>query len=496
MHPLLSDGPGLSTAPVHPVATASLPPWRRRLALLAVCLGTLAGPLDTTVNTAFPVISAAFALAPHAIQWVVIAFVLTQTSLTLVFGRLGDLFGHRRIFAIGLATCAVAHLAVGLAPDYPTLVAMRVLQGVGVGLVVSCGAALATLMYPPADRQRVLAVYVASTSLAMAVGPWLGGVLIAAFDWPAVFIFRSPLALLVWLALPWVLPAPAHGQAVTPAPAGAAGLPGAAGAKAALAFDWVGAVGLSAVLCAVVLSLAELARPAGRPAVGLAGLGAGLLGAVLWVRHALRTPHPVLRLAPFRSRLFSGVQLASVVLSLASFANLLLLPYVLTRGPQALPIGAAGLVLALYPSGAVIGSLLAGRLGARTSAIGLMVWGMGGAAIGLLATALLLVPAPQLLGGLPAATLGVGMLVCGVGQGLFQVGYMDTTISLLPAQERGVAGSLVSVTRLLGIALGAVGIAWFDAWGGSTALSFAVLGGGLALLALRWGWLWRRMAAG
>ncbi len=463
---------------MHPAAPASLPPWRRRLALLAVCLGTLAGPLDTTVNTAFPVISAAFALAPQAIQWVVIAFVLTQTSLTLVFGRLGDLFGHRRIFAIGLATCAVAHLAVGLAPDYPTLVAMRVLQGLGVGLVVSCGAALATLAYPPDQKQRVLALYLASTSLAMAVGPWLGGVLIAAFDWPAVFIFRSPLALLVWLALPWVLPAPP------------------ARPMAAPAFDWVGAVGLSAVLCAVVLGLAELARPAGQAVIGLAGLGAGLLGAVLWVRHAARTPHPVLRMAPFRSRLFTGVQLASVALSLATFANLLLLPYVLMRGPQALPIGAAGLLLALYPCGAVVGSLVAGRLGVRSGAIALMVWGMGAAAIGLLLTALLLQPAPHLLAGLPPAALGVGMAVCGVGQGLFQVGYMDTTTSLLPAHERGVAGSLVSVTRLLGIALGAVGIGWFNAWGGSTALSFAVLGGALASLALRGWWLWRRMPAG
>ena len=471
-----------------------MPPWRRSLALLAVCLGTLVGPLDTTVNTAFPVISAAFALAPHAIQWVVIAFVLTQTSLTLVFGRLGDLVGHRRIFAIGLATCAVAHLAVGLAPDYPTLVALRVLQGLGVGLVVSCGAALATLAYPPDQKQRVLALYVASTSLAMAVGPWLGGVLIAAFDWPAVFIFRSPLALLVWLALPWVLPEPAGRPTV--APAGGAGPPGAAGATAAPAVDWVGAVGLSAVLCAVVLGLAELARPAGRAAVGLAGLGAGLLGAVLWVRHASRTAHPVLRMAPFRSRLFTGVQVASVVLSLATFANLLLLPYVLTRGPQALPIGAAGLLLALYPCGAVVGSLVAGRLGARMGVIQLMVWGMGGAAFGLLVTALLLAPGPQWLAGLPPAALGVGMVVCGFGQGVFQVGYMDTTTSLLPAHERGVAGSLVSVTRLLGIALGAVTIGWFDAWGGSTALSFAVLGGGLALLALRGWWLWRRMAAG
>ena len=141
-------------------------------------------------------------------------------------------------------------------------------------------------------------------------------------------------------------------------------------------------------------------------------------------------------------------------------------------------------------------ALLTVCLGARTGAIPLRVWGRGGAAIGLLMTALLLMAAPQLLADLPPAALGAGMLVCSVGQGLFPVGYMDTTTSLLPAHEQGVAGSLVSVTRLLGIALGAVGIGWFNGWAGSTALRFAVLGGASALLALRWGWSWRRMVAG
>ena len=105
---------------------------RIRLALAVICLGSLVAPLDTTVNTAFPVITGAFGLALRDIQWVVIPFVLAQTSLALVFGHLGDRIGHRRVFAAGMAACVLGHLAVALAPDFPLLVAGRVLQGMAV----------------------------------------------------------------------------------------------------------------------------------------------------------------------------------------------------------------------------------------------------------------------------------------------------------------------------------------------------------------------------
>lgn len=140
-----------------------------------------------------------------------------------------------------------------------------------------------------------------------------------------------------------------------------------------------------------------------------------------------------------------------MIVNFACFANLLLIPYVLTRGAGTW-IAAAGLVLSFYPAGSVLGGMLGVAAGrppglARPDGAGP---GAGGRAAAVTAGIL-----AQAMPGL----LGAGMLLCGLGQGLFQVGYMDTTATLLPAHERGVAGSLVNVTRGLGIVLGAAGIA-------------------------------------
>ena len=436
---------------------------RALLGFFIVCLGALVAPLDTTVNTAFPVITAAFSLPLRDIQWVVIPFVLAQSSFALVFGHLGDRLGHRQVFALGLGASVVAHAAVALAPDFPTLVGMRVLQGAAVGIAVSCAPALATLLFAPAEKARVLVWYSAAFSLAMAVGPWLGGLLIQAFGWPGVFWFRAPLALVALLLLP-LLP-----RVLAPlSPAG--------GAR----FDWVGALGLAAVLSCLTLALAELTAPRDARPFALPLLALGVAGAVLFVRHESRIAHPVLRMEPFRSLRFSGIQAASVVINLAGFGNLMLIPYVLTRDAGA-SIAAAGLLLSAYPGGSVLGSLLAGRLAGRMAhglpAALLMAIGLAGAAAGLLLTAAILFawPAPWLL--------GASMLASGIGHGLFQVGYMDATTSMLPIEERGVAGSLVSVTRLLGIVLGATGIGWLQGLTDSYGMSFAVLGGGLGVFA-------------
>src|SRR5690554_6901971 len=215
-----------------------MPSERRALLGLAiVCLGALLSPLDTTVNTAFPVITEAFSLPLADIQWVVIPYVLAQAIFAIVFGHLGDRFGHRRIFALGLLACALAHAAVALAPDYRVLVSMRVFQGAAVGMTVACAPALATLLFPPSGKALALARYAAVFSLAMALGPWIGGLLLGAFDWPSVFWFRVPIALVV-LALVPLLPS------FAPVPVAAVGRAGGAGRMPARehAFDWTGTV--------------------------------------------------------------------------------------------------------------------------------------------------------------------------------------------------------------------------------------------------------------
>src|SRR5580692_9489574 len=149
--------------------------------VLVVGLGTLVVPFDSSVNVAFPHIIRGFDLAIPSIQWVVIAYTLTYAALTLVFGRIGDMLGYRRIFQFGNVSGAVAFLLCAAAPSYGWLLVARVLQGVGAALALSCGPALATSLYPEDHRIRVLGMYTMMFGIGSALGTVLAGELVQHF---------------------------------------------------------------------------------------------------------------------------------------------------------------------------------------------------------------------------------------------------------------------------------------------------------------------------
>jgi MFS family permease len=168
--------------------------------------------LDSAVNIAFPAISAAFAVPVSAIQWIVIAYILTDACLILPAGRLADRVGHRRVFAAGLAITGTALLLCGTARSFGGLLAARALQGAGAALVFGSAPALVTLATPEALRQRALGWFNLAFGVGIVVGPLLGGVLAAAWSWRAVYLVRVPLAalalFLTWRLRPALGPAP------------------------------------------------------------------------------------------------------------------------------------------------------------------------------------------------------------------------------------------------------------------------------------------------
>lgn len=175
--------------------------------LFVVSLGASLATMDIAVNVAFPSITDAFALETRAIRWVVICYVLTYCMLMLAFGKLGDRIGHRQVFRAGLVVCALAFVLCAVAPDYPTLLAARVVQGVGTALVLSCAPALATLLFHESRRVNALSGYGTLTALSSVIAPLVGGASIAALGWAGVFWFRAPLAVLALMLLP-LLPHP------------------------------------------------------------------------------------------------------------------------------------------------------------------------------------------------------------------------------------------------------------------------------------------------
>ena len=394
--------------------------------VFVVGLGTMVVPFDSSVNVAFPHIARGFALEIPAIQWVVIAYTLTYAALTLVFGRVGDIVGHRRVFQIGNISGALGFLACAAAPSYEALLAARVLQGVGAALALSCGPALATSLYPEEQRARVLGLYTMMFGIGAALGPILAGALVEQFGWRAVFWFRAPVALLAF-ALTWTLPP---------------GIP-----RGRQSFDAPGAALLVLAVTGLLLTLNQLRDLDRAPWACLAAGAATALCAAAFIRRETATAQPILDLRFFRDRDFALVIAAQALLNLAGFAIMLLVPFYLDRiGGLSVPAG--GLVLASSPAGLMLAGPVGGWLARGVGPHRLALAGAVCAAVAQGAIGMAGDPAT-----LPM--LAASMLLQGLGLGLFQIACLDIATATIPREARGVAGSLVMMTRTVGVVTGA-----------------------------------------
>jgi len=392
-----------------------------RMGLLG--LGSLVVPLDSALNIAFPAITTHFGLALPDIQWLIICYVLTYGSLMLGIGRLGDIFGHARVFRAGLVVSAIACLLCAFAPSYGWLLACRVLQGVGAALVISCGPALVTAQVEEALRPRALGLYGLMFAAGSVLGPLLGGVLVAWFGWPAVFWFRTPICLLALLLL--------RGLPTPPMPARRE------------PFDAAGAALLALTIGSLLLALnqARYLGEGGLLAPGLMVLAAAATWGFIW--QSRRAARPVIALGVFRLPGFAALNAGMALAHMAGFAVLLFVPYYLA-GVAGLATGLGGLVLATSAMGSMAASLAGGwamgRMRAATLVrLGVMLTGLG---LGLMA----------FWGeATPLAGLLVALLLHGAGLGLLQVSHAEIVTGTLPRQDRGVAGSLAMMTRTLGV---------------------------------------------
>ncbi len=445
------------------------------LAVFAIGLGTAVVPLDSAVNIAFPNITRSFGIEIQQIQWVVIAYVLTHTSLMLFCGRAGDRFGRRLVFGVGLVWSTIAFTALALAPTFEWLLAARVAQGVGAALIGSCGPALITSLADEGRRARMLGLYMFMFGAGAALGPLVGGSLVDAFGWPAVYAMRVPLCVLA-LLLVWTLP----GKERQPA------------WQAGAVMNAKGAFLLVGVMAALLLTINRLQVAADQLLVPMTAGLALFFSLRVFLANERRTPAPILPLHLFRRRAFSGLILATALVAFSGFSVMLIVPYFLARLTD-LPWTVAGLVLACSPFGQMLASGLAGRL--------IEIWTARGAAI---AAALLTAAGLAGIGlwqaGPPLLAMAVPLFLAGAGMGLFQVASMDVVTGSMRPAERGVAGSLAQATRTVGVMTAAsllsLAFAYFS--GGRAASDASFLEGfgivfmGVAvpplLVAL---WLWR-----
>ncbi|MGW0803565.1 MFS transporter [Nonomuraea sp. NPDC002799] len=380
----------------------------------------LTGLGGSAINVALPEIAKHSGADATAASWILLGFQLTTTVLMVVFGRLADMFGRRRMYLLGLTTYTVAALLAGLAPNAWMIVAMRVLQAVGAAMLLTNSAALISDAFPRERLGEGMGVYVASFSIAGLIGPTLGGLLVESLGWRWVFWFNVPLGLicLAWGAI--VLRPP------QPSDARERGL------------DWQGNVLVLLTLGGLLLALSEFTRLGWQHPVILAGMAGFVIGLPLFIVRESRAAHPVVDMDLFRERQFAFGTLASFLNAVARMGMVFLvaLYYQAVRGEDPVAAGLKVLPLAIA---AMIASAASGFLQrvlhARTLA----------AAGAVTTTCGLLVMLAAMSTTTPYAAMAAGLVLIGLGSGVF---LPSNTTAILDGMPTGRIG-IVNAMRLM-----------------------------------------------
>lgn len=379
-HPCDSVAPG--RVPCTPCARRDRP-WVLAVAILGSSLAFIEG---SVVNLALPAIQTDLGIGSAALQWVVNAYLLVLGAFLLIGGAAGDRFGLRRMFVAGTALFGLGALAAGLAPSLASLVAFRVVQGLGAAILVPTSLALISRYFDRQERGRAIGTWAGASALTTALGPVLGGWLVDAAGWRAVFLLVAPMALLAILLALWRVPADAT--------------------RSRQPLDYPGAALLAATLA--LLTVAVL-QPGSRHAPAWLGL-ALVLGLALFLRER-RFHAPMLPLALFRVPAFAGANLMTLLLYAALSGILFFLPFNLiqVQGYSALAAGAAFLPMTLLLG---VGSTVAGDLIRRFPPRHVLTVGPAIAGLGFGALALPGTDTRYVTDWLPAiVAIGVGMTV-------------------------------------------------------------------------------------
>jgi len=414
-----------SPPPAVPLSAPEYPRWR---VFPPIALGVIMAALDASVvNIALPTLQRAFHAGLSTVEWVALAYSLTITGLLLAGGRWADARGRRGVYGTGLLLFTTASALCGLAPTVGVLIALRVLQGVGAALLSGNGSALLVQAFPLEQRGRALGAFGAMVGVGLALGPPLGGLVVARASWRWLFLVNLPLGLLAWNMLRKRVPP-------DPAPAAPA-LPRFGAAP----FAWAGA------LAALSLALTRGPESGWFDPLVLASAAAGAVLLALFATTQRAASEPLLPLDLVAGPLGAAVALTFLG-QLLSVSVGFHMPLVLEETGGLTP-ERSGAWLAVLPLAALVCAPLAGRLADRVGPRLLTTAGMLLTAVGLWLL--------SRLGAMPAGfRLAAGLALVGVGQGLFAVPNASALLSLVPSERLGLASGLQGTTRNLGIAAG------------------------------------------
>src|SRR4051794_32265130 len=404
---------------------------RRWIALFVVCLGQLMIILDTTiVNVALPSIQSDLHFSQSSLTWVVDGYLITFGSLLLLAGRLGDLFGRKRIFLMGVIAFTAASLLCGIAPSGTALVAARFLQGAAAALTSAVIIAIIAVEFPqPADRAKAMSLYTFVIAGGALMGLLLGGALTEAISWHWIFFVNLPIGAVTYLL-------------------GRSLIAENEGLSAGERIDWLGSVLITASSIALIYTLIKIPEWGwtGERTLALAGVSAALLAGFVTLESRITNPIMPLRVLGLRSLVTANLVRGFLVTGAYSTFFLGALYFEHVRGMSPVQIGLAFMAMSL--SLAAMSAGLAARLVERFGPKRTLVVGIAGPVLGLLLFSQVGQSTPYF----PAIFASFALL--GLGFGAANPPLMMIAMDDVPARDAGLASGTIQVSIQLSAAIG------------------------------------------
>jgi EmrB/QacA subfamily drug resistance transporter len=407
-----------------------------------VCIGAFMAALDASiVNVALPTMQDYFHVTQADASWVLIAYLLTLASLVTAFGRIADMVGRRVLYTFGFLVFIIGSAACGAAVSLPMLIASRVFQAAGAGMLQANSVAIITATVPAHTRGKAIGFQGSAQAIGLSIGPAVGGALIALIGWRAIFYVNVPVGII--------------GTTL-----GALLLPRDHGTAERQPFDWVAFLLFTPFLVSIMLAFSE-GPDWGWGSAAILGCFAAavVLGVAFWA-HERGYRFPMVDLSLFRVPTITVGNLTGLLSYSAMFGTLYLMPYFLKRA-VGMPESEVGLLLTPVPLAMTVLAPMAGGLADRYGSRLLTTGGMALTGAGCLLLALSIGPTAAI----PVLIVELGLV--GAGLGLFTPPNNSSVMGASPREKLGVSGGILNMARSLGMS-------WGTAFSGSVMVSFLV----------------------
>ncbi|VVB91984.1 Putative multidrug resistance protein MdtD [uncultured archaeon] len=396
-------------------------------AMLIVWIGIFMATLDgSIVNVALPTLTEYFKSDITTIEWVIMAYLVTITSLLLSLGRLSDMFGRKPIFAGGLALFTVGSGLCAISATEGQLIFYRIIQGIGAAMLMATGVAIITHAFPPRERGKAMGLIGTVVSIGSMAGPITGGFLIENVGWQSIFYINIPIGIFGTLMALRVL----HKDETNPGQT----------------FDVSGALTLFMSLILLLLALSQ-GQDSGWESgyiISLFILSAVLFMVFIYVETKAR--HPMMELRHFKNRPFAAANISSMISFVAMFNVILMMPFFLENELGYSP-EMVGIVFLAVPLVMSVISPVSGWLSDRANSYVLSSIGVGIASISILALSFL----SKSSGFIDVASR---LALLGLGLGLFQAPNNSIIMGSLPKEQIGIAAGTLGTMRNMGMVIG------------------------------------------